>query len=233
MNNETLNQILMLNKKFYQNISPEFSSTRQNMGRGWDRVGEYLKRYEGRKIKVLDLGCGNGRFYDFLKEKTKLEVKYLGLDQNRGLIEEGKTKHGECFRIQDILNLETIHEKFDVIVGFGITHHLPSYELRRRWFRSLATLLEDEGTIVLSYWDFNPTKAVHPLEIDETQLDVNDFFLTWDNRGDVFRYCHKYEAAELNAIKEMYFHEGIVVTDEFSDDGKDGKSNKYIIYTSE
>ena len=43
--------------------------------------------------KVLDLGCGNGRFYDFFKKR---KVDYVGIDNSERMIEIAKEKHPEA-----------------------------------------------------------------------------------------------------------------------------------------
>ena len=53
--------------------------------------------------KILDLGCGNGRWYKIFKEK---KVDYFGLDNSEKLIEIAKENFPEAkFFVGDALNL--------------------------------------------------------------------------------------------------------------------------------
>jgi len=64
---------------------------------------------------VLDLGCGFGDFYAYLKE-NKLECMYAGYDINAKLIEVARKKYPEAnFEVKDIQN-EPFPE-FDFIVS--------------------------------------------------------------------------------------------------------------------
>ena len=68
---------------------------------------------------VLDVGCGFGDFYDFLKGKG-INMRYNGYDISAKLIEIARQKHPEgAFEVKDILEEED-HEKFDYVVSSGI-----------------------------------------------------------------------------------------------------------------
>lgn len=56
-----------------------------------------------RKTEVVDLGCGFGDLYGFLKEKFG-EIKYSGIDLVEDFIREGQKRHPDAdFLVQDIL----------------------------------------------------------------------------------------------------------------------------------
>lgn len=68
---------------------------------------------------ILDVGCGFGDFYDFLKQKG-LNVQYTGYDISSKLVEIARQKHPEAtFEVRDILEEES-NEKFDYVVSSGI-----------------------------------------------------------------------------------------------------------------
>lgn len=64
---------------------------------------------------VLDLGCGFGDYYEYLKE-IGLEVDYAGYDINPNLISEAKKRFpGVIFETKDIINEE--FPEFDYIIS--------------------------------------------------------------------------------------------------------------------
>jgi len=80
---------------------------------GWDTQKNQFKRFESavslldlRGKTIVDIGCGFGDFFDFLKSK-KIKVKsYLGIDINQGLLEVANKhcKDGSFKRVNILLN---------------------------------------------------------------------------------------------------------------------------------
>ena len=70
--------------KDYTEISEEFDKTRKNK---WEEFDKFLKYIKDNNV-VADVGCGNGRFYQFLKKHRK--TKYIGIDNNKKLLEKTK-----------------------------------------------------------------------------------------------------------------------------------------------
>ena len=56
MDEDTIQNLLDINKQFYQHFGEEFSATRGRIQPGVRSVLDNLEGYE----KILDLGCGNG-----------------------------------------------------------------------------------------------------------------------------------------------------------------------------
>src|SRR3989344_391701 len=92
---------------------------------GIDIVVDMLRRSsKGDKIKVLDVGCGGGSCYTFLKDRISddnlsLEnLEYYAIDSNEELPQVLK-ESGIVFRLGDFTKLSSIYEKkyFDVIIS--------------------------------------------------------------------------------------------------------------------
>ena len=77
-----------------------------------------------KKIKLLDLGCNNGLFLEYVREKTNWD--HLGIDLNEKAIDEAKRKKLNVINCDyDILDRE-----FDIVTMFGVMEHIPNpYEL--------------------------------------------------------------------------------------------------------
>ena len=92
---------------------------------------DLLYKYKDRKtIKILDLGCGNGRLFSMLKDKN---VKYVGIDSSDELIKIAKDRYqGENlkFLVVEALMLPFPDNSFNKIFSVAVLHHLPSDDIR-------------------------------------------------------------------------------------------------------
>jgi len=69
---------------------------------------------------VLDVGCGFGDFYDFLRGKG-IHFHYLGIDLSEKMIVIAKQKFPEAsFEVRDILSKPLPDASFDFVVASGI-----------------------------------------------------------------------------------------------------------------
>jgi len=70
---------------------------------------------------VLDVGCGFGDFFGFLKYR-KIKVKYLGIDLNKNLVRIARKRYPDAsFEVGDIGKKQ--FSKFDWVIGIGITNY--------------------------------------------------------------------------------------------------------------
>ena len=85
--------------------------------------------------------------------------------------------------------------RFDLIVAFGLLHHIPSLAARSRLLGRCARALGPRGVLALSFWqfaddarfqrkiipwaDFNRTADV---AIDESELEPGDFLMRWGSK---------------------------------------------------
>jgi len=71
------------------------------------------------RCSILDVGCGLGHFYEFLKEKD-LKFEYKGIDISKKMIAQARRRLPDLdFEASDILSDE-INENFDIIVTSGM-----------------------------------------------------------------------------------------------------------------
>jgi len=109
---------------------------------------------DGRKVKVLDVGCGETAGFKFLEEKALLagvplaNLEYHAVDNNPAiepLLKDTKI----IFHLFDIMNMEQLFEKesFDVIVASEIIEHVVETD---RFINILKSLLKPDGYIYLT-----------------------------------------------------------------------------------
>jgi|TARA_B100001971_G_C18192924_1_gene539732 SAM-dependent methyltransferase len=78
---------------------------------------EISENLEG--TSVLDIGCGFGDFYNYLK-KNDINVKYTGFDISPKIIKKAKELHPNAiFEVRDILQ-DKINKKYDYIFLSGL-----------------------------------------------------------------------------------------------------------------
>lgn len=226
-----INDITKNVEEFYNKQAEEFSKTRHTPWPGWNTCLYHIKqKFPQDKLSVLDIACGNGRFYEFLIENSDYEFDYLGLDNNDYMMIEALLKYQYAsFSNFDVFhNLGDIETKYDVVAVFGFTHHIPSQEFRRRWFSSLINLLNPYGMLLMTFWDLNKDERFSKAEKAQ-DLEENDYYYGWGDSDDK-RYVHIYTDEELQSIIDIFEQHDTKLIDTFSSDGKNNNLNRYLIF---
>ena len=105
-------------------------------------------------IRVLDVGCGEGSCYKFLKDRINKEnlslenLEYYAIDSNEELPQVLK-ESGIVFRLGDFTKLSSIYERkyFDVIIASEVLEHVTETD---EFILSLKDILKDSGYIYLT-----------------------------------------------------------------------------------
>lgn len=246
MNKKTIKKLNRLNKDFYQQTAKYFSQTRQGPWQGWHNLLPFIEELEKKKkdFKVLDLGCGNGRFGEFLESHLENnQLYYLGIDSSQELLEIADQQLAEAginyeLREMDLVdqllaNKMKMEGQFDLIVGFGLVHHIPGFELRQKLFQLIYCNLIDQGIGVLTLWQFGQKprfirKGVNPKKVGLAPKDLedNDYILDWQRGTKAYRYCHFVNKKEQ---EKLISHSKLNLIDEFLADGKSNNLNKYLV----
>jgi len=104
-----------------------------------------------RRLRLLDLGCGTGRFLDFVKQAWP-RLPTLGLDLSEAYVREAKHHLKRWSRIEVIVaNGEAIpipDDSHDAVTSIFVFHELPP-KVRRIVFREFARVLKPGGRLVL------------------------------------------------------------------------------------
>jgi ubiquinone/menaquinone biosynthesis C-methylase UbiE len=94
-------------------------------------VNEVCKRIKleaGRlkPLKILDIGCGTGKFAIYLSEETGCNV--TGIDPDREKIEKARTRSSSVsFEVQSAEELLFANHTFDVVASLKVLHEIPDY----------------------------------------------------------------------------------------------------------
>lgn len=214
MHKKTAHQIKEQLKQSYSAIAHEFDQTRKEPWREFDHFLAYTKHGGN----VLDLGCGNGRLYYFLKQK---EVDYLGVDNNSNLLEHARNNFSEAkFQLDDMSDMHLPEEAFDNIFSIAAFHHIPSKKLRKKVIQSIHRSLKTDGILILTVWNLFQFKNIGKFlkMIGSWILHLglktswNDLWVKWGNYP-IKRYYHaflpkellKYFPSDNWKIEEFYF----------------------------
>ena len=201
MLNPGIEEINKLNKDFYQKHAESFDNSRKdNFWKGFETCLNFIKP----DTKILDLGCGNARFYDFLL-KNNLNPDYYGVDSSEEFIKSNQEKYPNAkFGVKDLVeNIDDLKEKYDFVSVFGVTHHIPSVEYRKYWFEKLGNLVSENGYIILSFWNFDTQKSNQNFKTKFYQIEEGDYFLGWKGDFEQLRFCHLFSKKELLVLSTI------------------------------
>ncbi len=231
-----------INSDFYSRHAAEFDRTRHPGGwPGWQRVVETAVSPTGRPLRVLDLGCGNGRFALFLTRKPELlghtPFTYQGIDLSSELVDHARAATADLdrirFEVDDIENCALDEATVDLVTLFGVLHHLPGFDTRRRTLERAASAVAPGGLLALTCWQFadDPGFERRRLDwaseagVDPAELEPGDHLLRW-GPGDsqARRYCHHTGEPELDRLVS-----GLPLAEvaRYRSDGPGGRQNLY------
>jgi ubiquinone/menaquinone biosynthesis C-methylase UbiE len=187
-------------KNDYNLIAEDFSRTRENI---WEEIRFLFDDYLTAGEKVLDLGCGNGRFYELFKNK---DVQYFGIDNSEKLIEIAKKKYPKAdFRTGEALKLPFPNNYFNKVYSIAVLHHVPSTELRVQFLKETKRILRPGGKLILTAWNFHDKKERFLLLkytilkiIGKNKMDFRDILEPWADKTK--RYYHWFSKRELAKI---------------------------------
>lgn len=228
MDKQTQKELLKIVKQNYEQIAEHYNETRKkHLMPLW---GELLK-YAG-EVKegasVLDVGCGNGRLLEAFEGK---QINYLGIDQDKKLIEKAKKqKPGYKFLVADLLDLGKVSEyDFDHLFSIAVMHHLPGEKLRIKAFRQLKNKINDNGEIIITVWNMWSNKwrkkrykqAIFKFFllklIKKNKMDFGDILFDWKNSKGQIVSKRYYHAFTKNELKKTAKKAGLKVKKIYSD----------------
>lgn len=239
MDSQTQNQLMDLNKQFYQTFADDFSETRMRLQPGVLKIITKLRP----NTRVLDLGCGNGQLALRLAADD-FQGSYIGTDFSPNLLERARRLVPEdfpaVFRELDLTREDWGQSlppgQFDYIFAFATLHHIPGHNLRESILRQIHLRLKAGGVFALSNWQFLNSerlrRRIQPWEainLSAGDVDAGDHLLDWRRGGYGLRYVHHFKETELN---QLAHESGFSVQECFYSDGKTGDLALYQVWTS-
>jgi SAM-dependent methyltransferase len=249
MKTETVEKLIQLNNDFYTNNSESFSATRQGAWNGWS-VTSNLLQLPNKPITVLDIACGNMRYYDFLKQNYSADFEYLGVDACLPLTKPSL----QFLELNIIKDYNQLPKNFsDLSVCFGFFHHIPTINLRAKILQAIVDSCKTNGYIVISFWQFMKDERIankvipalrpiisssntleHTTNLEQVtdlgrtaDLEQGDYILDWQNNPKSLRYCHNFTDEEVDQLVACLNR--VKIVDRFYADGKSNNLNCYVV----
>ncbi|HOK35578.1 MAG TPA: class I SAM-dependent methyltransferase [Candidatus Pacearchaeota archaeon] len=188
----------------YNEGAEQFSRARQFT---WKEMNFLFDNYLQPGDKVLDLGCGNGRFYEVFKGK---KVEYFGIDNCEALINIAKEKYPEGnFKLADAISLPFPNEFFDKVYAIALLHHIPSNELRLKVLTEARRVLKKGGILIITVWNLwqksktrrlifeysasklfgKDLRKTFPVAPGKLELDFKDILMEWQGVENCYFHC--------------------------------------------
>lgn len=204
MKSTTARNLLNKVREDYNQIAEEFSATRVYPWKDFEVLLKYIKAGDN----LLDIGCGNGRLNESLKDK---KIFYNGIDNSTNLVVKAQRKYPEqFFQVGDMLKLPFVNQEFDVALAIAVFHHIPSFALRKEALLEAKRVLKPGGYLLMTNWNLWQPKYRYLIIKNYLQklfgihdLDWADAFIPWKSPNGALkqqRYYHAFTLKELNTL---------------------------------
>jgi SAM-dependent methyltransferase len=236
-----------INRDFYRVTAHEFDQTRSQAWLGWEYLLPYLARgiarHAATPLSVLDVGCGNGRFGVFLAKKIEdgelvqhiKPLQYHGIDSSPVLLERARHALDSVpdttvyLEERDIIENPPAIGQYHLVALFGVLHHVPGYEQRLQFMRTLGQRVAPGGLLAFACWRFYEYERFRDRIVpwpDDLHVEKHDYLLDWRQGERALRYCHYVDDAEHAALISA---SGLTEIATYRADGQTGDANRYSI----
>lgn len=232
MRDDVARQLLALNQAFYGKFVQPFAQSRANPQPGFKHLLPYVPEACRR---VLDVGCGEGRFGRFLLAELPA-LSYTGVDFSPELLARAEKALPEgAFYCRDISRADALGDlgDFELVSSLAVLQHIPGRARRAQTLREMAERLTGEGRLFLSTWQFLDSKRQRRKIVSweraglaDEAVDNGDYLMTWGTAREGLRYVAYIDRAEVKALAE---EAGLSVIDDFRSDGREGDLNLYSV----
>jgi len=232
MDEQTRAHLNQINRDFYTVTAKEFDATRGRAWAGWERLYAELDTPIG---SVLDVGCGNGRFAVFMADNEDAPLTYRGVDNNPKLLDFARDTLADYDHLtvelteHDVIMGDLPAGEFELVVLFGVIHHVPGFAQRRAFMETLANRVADGGYLVFAAWRFYEQERFRNRIVawdDSLTVERHDYLLDWRRGDHALRYCHYVDDAEHADLIDAT---GCTVIADYRADGSTGDLNRYTI----
>jgi len=213
---ETVQALRAVNRRFYEERASEFSRSRERPWSGWSELLARTEEFLSDSPRVLDIGCGNGRFARFLESRFGKDFQYCGVDESPLGLAEARRRiggRGGVSLVEADFTRTLPPGAFDLVALFGVLHHVPGRANRLELLTQTAARLAPGGLLAFSLWRFgglprfqrkivpwDEFRARTGIAVDERDLEPGDHILTWGGAPPAYRFCHAMSEEEERDI---------------------------------
>ena len=232
MKSATINYLNQINRDFYRITAVEFDATRGRAWPGWLRL---LDDIPLPLSSVLDIGCGNGRFATFITQNQTASFSYCGIDNSAELLALARCHlkalpQARAELIEHDLILAGLPDlQAQLVVAFGLLHHMPGFVQRQRLLSSLADCVLPGGYLAIAAWRFYEEERFRRRIVAwnaDDEVEKGDYLLDWRRGERALRYCHYIDDEEH---AQLIAATGLSVIADFRADGASGNLNRYTL----
>ena len=229
MDDAIVRRLVALNEAFYSRFAAPFAASRAGPQPGYERLLAYVPA--GRP-RVLDAGCGDGRFGRTLRASGR-EADYVGVDFSAALLATADV--AGRFEQRDLSQPGSLDGlgRFDLIVCLSTLQHIPGRRNRARLLAEMAAYLNAGGHVALANWQFlgsaRQRRKIRPwaeVGLDERDVEPGDYLLSWQRGGEGRRYVALVDDEETRRLAEGA---GLRIVELFRSDGREGDLNLYAL----
>lgn len=209
----SLSQQVQQVKDQYDAIGEHFSQTRKK--RMWAEILPFTKKVKS-GMKVLDVGCGNGRLIPEFKGK---KINYLGIDFSQELLDKAKERFpNRRFLNRDITRSEDWERIgiYDAVFCLATLHHIPDRNRQHEVMQQIYKHTKPGGFCVISVWNLWQWNflQIHFSQILK-KIEYKNFSYIWmpycvsdgkTTTRKIMRFCKAFFAGELlGLVKQVGF----------------------------
>lgn len=132
---------------------------------GIDQFISCILKEDLSKMRILDIGCGNGGMLSYFIEKGFSADKVIGIDLSLTRIENAEIKYPDLmFYCDNAINFKLENQKFDLITSFDLFSHFSSREDIINGIKNVSDHLAEDGLFlwydIYSKDHFSPNRGV-------------------------------------------------------------------------
>jgi len=187
----------------YNDFAKTFSKSRINMK--WEEIDYFLEFLNKKNnLSILDVGSWNARLLWELINKKIDFTNYLWVDLSIELINQAKDKYKNFeFMELDMLNLDKINKKFDVIFFIASFHHLSNITDRINVLKKANDLLNDWWIIFMTNWALNSNLNQKKYNSSIILWSDNEFW-SIDYNIKIWKYTRFYHCFDLKELVYLF-----------------------------
>jgi len=190
----------------YENTLQQYGPTPRGMD--WEKNSEKLSlRFEmmlriirdpGKRVTLLDVGCGAGLLLDHIHQKNYNWIEYTGVDASVNMIDAAIKKHPDAiFRCLDICEIKSDLPKYDYVVSngvFTVCDTIPKHKM-------------DDFFITALNFMFKLCKQGISFNVMSKYVDFEVNHLYYRYPGDIIDYCVRNLTRYVTIIHDYNLYE--------------------------
>lgn len=240
-------------KTFYNKEAQKYTNTRHKNRAEADLILKEIANIEKKNIKILELGCGWGRFLDHICKLKNNRINYTWVDLSENLIKiienEFNKKNIKNIKAEFICDDMTNYiskakqESFDLIVCIASFQHIPSYKERLFLVKNFYRILNYWWKVIMTNRSFSLRfiKKYYKNIIDwfvknlfrHWKFNIKDIEIPWKSRWTIYkRYYHIFTINELSNISKLsgfIIKKLCYITNKWQESNKIKEANNSII----